>query len=106
MGRAPVSTPEEASNFVRKTIDYEATDGFVLRKVLSLQFTGAYNRMTMTVMAAQRSFEVLGGANVYIGELLKLGQLMVSLKGQFRETDSGGDKIRMTRLLAQGTLAF
>lgn len=79
---------------------------FIIRKVLSFQFAGSYNRMAMTVMATQRTFEVLGGANVYVGELLKLGQLMVSLKGQLRETDSGGEKVRMTRLLAQGTLAF
>ena len=79
---------------------------FIIRKVLSFQFTGSVNRMTMTVMAASNSYEILGGANVYIGELLKLGQLMVSLKGQLRETESGGQKVRMTRLLAQGNLAF
>ena len=79
---------------------------FVIRKVLSLQFAGSYNRMTATVMAASRSFEVLGGVNFYLGQLLKIGQFLVAAKGQLRETEMNGMKVRMTRVLAQANLAF
>ncbi|MGQ9588656.1 MAG: C25 family cysteine peptidase [Planctomycetota bacterium] len=46
VGRAPVDSPEEAENFVRKTLAYEDSSGLVLREVLlvgeHLGFGGGY----------------------------------------------------------------
>jgi hypothetical protein len=79
---------------------------FLLPRVLSLLVTGSFNRMEMSVLALSKSMDVLGGINFYLGQLIHVNNLLLTVRGSYRRNEMSGIRTNDSRILAQTDFAF
>jgi hypothetical protein len=79
---------------------------FFLPRVLSLLLSGSFNRMEMSVLSLTKTLDVMGGINFYLGSLIHVNNLLLSVRGSHRTNDMSGARVKDTRILAQTDFAF
>ena len=79
---------------------------FLLPRILSLLATGSFNRMEMSVLSLTRSLDVVGGINFYLGQLIHVNSLLLTVRGSYRRNDMSGMRTNDSRILAQTDFAF
>ncbi len=79
---------------------------FLLPKVLSLLLTGSFNRMEMSVLSLNKSTDVVGGINFYLGQIIHVNNLLLTIRGDYRRNDMSGMRTNDSRILAQTDFAF
>jgi hypothetical protein len=79
---------------------------FFVPRVLSLLLAGSFNRMAMAVVSVNRAIDVTGGANFYLGKLIKVNSLLLTVRGGYRRSEYGGQPITDTRIFGQADFAF
>lgn len=79
---------------------------FLFPKVLSLLVTGSFNRMEMSVLSLSKSVDLLGGINFYLGQLIHVNNLLLTVRGGYRRNDMSGIRTNDSRILAQTDFAF
>jgi hypothetical protein len=79
---------------------------FLFPKVLSLLATGSFNRMEMSVLSLTKTMDVVGGINFYLGQLIHVNNLLLTVRGSYRTNEMSGTRINDSRILAQTDFAF
>ncbi len=79
---------------------------FFVPRVLSLLLTGAYNRMEMSVFSLSNAMDVMGGINFYLGQLIHVNNLLLTVRGSYRRNEMSGLRTNESRILAQTDFAF
>lgn len=79
---------------------------FFVPRILSLLVSGSFNRMAMAVISVDRTMDLIGGINFYLGKLIKVNNLLLTIKGNYRRTEIGGRAVTDTRILGQTDFAF
>jgi hypothetical protein len=85
---------------------FASAEAFFLPKILSLTAVGSFNRMEMAALSVSKAFDVTGGLNFYLGRLVGLNNLLLTLKAQHRSNVLSGQTLRETRILTQADLSF
>jgi len=60
----------------------------------------------MAVLSVSKALDVTGGLNFYLGRLVGLNNLLLTLKAQHRSNVLSGQTLRETRILTQADLSF
>jgi hypothetical protein len=79
---------------------------FFVPRVLSLLVSGSFNRMAMAVVSVNKAVDVTGGINFYLGKLIKVNSLLLTVRGSYRRSEYGGLPITDTRIFGQTDFAF
>ena len=59
-------------------------------KVFSIVFSGSYNRTEIAPDNISNIFDLSGGFNFYLDELIKIGSIILSLNGNYKYMDTAG----------------
>jgi hypothetical protein len=79
---------------------------FLFPRVLSLLMSGAFNRMEMSVFSLSNALDVMGGINFYLGQLIHVNNLLLTVRGSYRRNEMSGLRTTESRILAQTDFAF
>ena len=57
--------------------------------VCSLNFSGSYNRTEISLGDITQAFDIGGGLNIYLDKLIRIGSIVLTLKGSYRYSKMG-----------------
>ena len=61
-----------------------ATEIYFFPQVISLNFSGSYNRTEFSLGDITQAFDIGGGLNLYLDKLIKIGSIVLTLKGNYQ----------------------
>jgi hypothetical protein len=79
---------------------------FFIPRVLSILLSGSFNRMAQAVVSVNRAVDATGGINFYLGKLIKVNSLLLTVRGSYRRQEYGGQPVTDTRIYGQADLAL
>ncbi len=79
---------------------------FFIPRVLSILLSGSFNRMAQAVVSVSRAVDATGGINFYLGKLIKVNSLLLTVRGSYRRQEYGGQPVTDTRIYGQADIAF
>ena len=65
------------------------TEIHFLPRVISLHFSGSYNITKFPLGDITKAFDIGGGLNFYLDKLIKIGSIVLTLKGSYRYSEVG-----------------
>lgn len=75
-------------------------------RVFSILFSGSYSRTELAPDNISNIMDLSGGLNFYLDKLIKIGSVIFSLKGSYKESEMAGVKQSDYKIFFQGDFSF